>query len=148
MSEKVMLHNGDWVVVADGAKALILENTGPLNAPRLKEVETHAHKSSATHELGSDAPGRTHSSFGQGSSAVSQTDWHDQAERNFLESLAKRLDAAIAAGEAKSIVIAAPPRALHVLRAAYGKALRAAVRGEVNKDLVNLPIAEIQKHFD
>jgi len=41
----------------------------------------------------------------------------------------------------------APPRALGMIRPAYSHALRAAVRAEVDKDLVKLPIHEIEKHL-
>ena len=33
------IHSGDWVVVCDGAKALILENAGDAIAPNLKTKE-------------------------------------------------------------------------------------------------------------
>ena len=146
MSE-VMLHRGDWVVVCDGAKALIFENTGPLNSPKLRIRETYEQKDPATHDLGTDAPGRSFSPAGHGRSAVSQTDWHDQAERSFLESLAQRLDAAVTAGRTKSIALVASPRALGMLRAVYNKSLREAVKSELHKDLVKLPVHEIEKHF-
>ncbi len=58
----------------------------------------------ATHELGTDAPGRSHSSLGHGRSSVEQTDYHDQAEHDFLIQLAKHLDAAVAAGKVKSLI--------------------------------------------
>ena len=147
MSESLSIHAGEWVVVCDGAKALILENTGDAAFPNLKSVEVFEHKNLATHELGTDAPGRSHSSVGHGRSSVEQTDWHDQAERTFLLQLAKHLDASLAAGKAKSFIVVAPPRALGVIRPAYSHALRAAVRAELDKDLVKLPIYEIEKHL-
>ena len=55
--------------------------------------------------------------------------------------------AALAAGKAKSIIMVASPRALGMIRPAYSHALRAAVRTEVHKDLVKLPIHEIEKHL-
>ncbi len=50
-------------------------------------------------------------------------------------------------GEVKSLVIVAPPRALGVLRQAYPHTLRAAVQAEIDKDLVRLPVHEIEKHL-
>src|SRR5471032_1408090 len=113
MSE-LLIHEGEWVVVCDGAKALILENTGDAKFPNLKTVEVFEQKHLATHELGSSAPGRSHSSLGHGRSSVEQTDWHDQAERDFLLQLVKHLDVAIGAGKVKSLIVVAPPRALGV----------------------------------
>ncbi len=143
----LIIHAGEWVVVCDGAKALLLENTGDAKFPNLRMVEVFEHKSFATHELGTDAPGRSHSSMGHGSSSVEQTDWHDQEERTFLLELVKHLDAVLAAGKTKSLIVVAPPRALGVLRPAYSHAVKAAVRSEIDKDYVKLPIYEIEKHL-
>jgi protein required for attachment to host cells len=146
MSELLIRH-GEWVVVCDGAKALVLENTGDIKSPNLKTVEVIEHEDRPTHALGTDAPGRAYSPSGTSRSAVEQTDWHDQAERGFLVSLAQRLDAAVAAGKVKSMIMVAPPRALGMIRPAYGQALRGAVRAEVDKDLIKLPVHEIEKHL-
>ena len=107
----------------------------------------HEQKNPATHEQGTDAPGRSFNSVGNRRSAVDQTDWHSKAEAEFLQDLAGRLDAAIGAGEAKSIIIVAPPKALGVLRRAYSPTLRHAVRAELDKDFVRLPVPEIEKHL-
>ena len=147
MSE-LSIHHDEWVVVCDGAKALVLQNTGDAKFPNLKMREVYEQKDLPTHLLGADRPGRTHSSAGSGSSAVTQTDWHNQAEQAFLTQLAEKLDAAVTAGKMKSIIVVASPRALGMIRPAYSHALRAAVRAEVDKDLVKLPIHEIEKHLN
>jgi protein required for attachment to host cells len=136
---------GDWVVVCDGAKALILQNAGDGMYPNLKTREVHQQANPKTAELGTDEPGRSFSSVGQGRSAYEQTDWHGQEEQRFLADLAKRLDAAVTAGEMKSIVLVAPPRALGVLRQHYTQGLREALKGEIDKDLVKMPVYEIEK---
>src|SRR6476660_9018519 len=112
------IHNGDWVVVCDGAKALILENAGDAVALNLKTKEVRAQPDPKTREQGTDAPGRAVNSVGARRSAMEQTDWHEQSEQRFLTELSKRLDAALAGGEAKSLVLIAPPRALGVIRQA------------------------------
>ena len=61
--------------------------------------------------------------------------------------LVKHLDAALTAGKTKSLIVVAPPRALGMIRPAYTHALRAAVRTEVDKDLVKLPVHQIEKHL-
>jgi protein required for attachment to host cells len=99
-----------------------------------------------THELGEDVPG-SNASVGRNRSSFEQTDWHDQAERAFLHDLAQRLDAALAAGKIKSLILVAPPRALGMLRPAYSHALKSAVRAELDKDLVKMPVGEIEKHL-
>jgi protein required for attachment to host cells len=145
--EKLRIHNGDWVVVCDGAKALILENAGDAVALNLKTKEVHTQPDPKTHEQGTDKPGRAFNSIDARRSAMEQTDWHDQAEERFLTDLSKRLNAAVMAGEAKSLVLVAPPRALGVIRQAATANLRKAVRAEIDKDFVRMPVHEIEKHL-
>ena len=143
----LLIQSGEWVVVCDGAKALVLENAGDAKFPNLKTVEVFEHKNLPTHELGADIPGRSNASVGRNRSAFAQTDWHDQAEQVFLTQLAQHLDAAIASGKTNSVIVVAPPRALGMLRPAYSHALKGAVRAELDKDLVKMPVHEIEKHL-
>jgi protein required for attachment to host cells len=146
MSE-LMIRHGEWVIVCDGAKALVLENAGDAKFPNLKMIKVFEQKDLPTHAMGADAPGRTHSSAGNTRSSVEQTDWHDQSERLFLVQLANHLDGAIVAGKTKSLIMVAPPRALGMIRPAYSHALKGAVRAEVDRDLVKMPVHEIEKHL-
>jgi protein required for attachment to host cells len=145
--DKVKIGQGEWVVVCDGAKALVLENKGDEKFPNLHTREVHEQKNARTSDIGTDAPGRSHSSVGHGRSAVQQTDFHDEAEREFLIGLMGRLNAAVEAGEVKSLIVVAPPRALGVIRHAYTHNLKQAVRKEIDKDYVKMPVHEIEKHL-
>jgi protein required for attachment to host cells len=138
---------GEWVVVCDGRKALILANAGDAVYPNLQTKETHEQVNPKTSEQGTDRPGRVHESATAGRSAVAQTDLHDQAEHDFIRMLAERLHEAVSSGEAKSLIVFAAPRALGMLRAAYSPAVRKAVRTEIAKDYVNTPVHEIEKHI-
>ena len=108
----ISIQPGEWVIVCDGAKALVLENVGDAKFPNLKTRDVYEQKSLATHEIGTDAPGRSHSSVGHGRSAVEQTDYHDQAETAFLTELAGKLELAVNTHQVKSLIVVAPPRAL------------------------------------
>jgi protein required for attachment to host cells len=141
------IEQGEWVVVCDGAKALVLENVGDHMHPNLKTREVYEHENPKTHEQGTDQPGRSISSVGSARSAMEQTDWHAQAERAFLVDLAGRLDAAVTAGQTKCVLIVAPPRALGILRQVYTPVLKNALRGEVDKDYVKMPVHEIERHL-
>jgi protein required for attachment to host cells len=145
--QKIKIRQGDWVIVCDGKKALVLENAGDEKFLNLRTREVHEHPDAKTHELGTDAPGRAFSSVGTERSSMEQTDWHEQEEDRFLRKLADRLDAAVNAGLTKSLILIAPPRALGVLRQTYSHNLRAAVRAEIDKDFVKLPVHEIEKHL-
>ena len=144
---RLKIRPGEWVVVCDGAKALVLENVGDEKFPNLKTKEVYEQDDPKTHELGTDAPGRAINSIDARRSALEQTDWHAQAEKAFLEKLVGRLNAAVEAGETKTLILVAPPRALGVIRQAYSSNLRDAVQAEVDKDLVKLPVHEIEKHL-
>src|SRR5262252_1795389 len=63
---KLRIRHGDWVVVCDGKKALVLENAGDEKFLNFKTREVLDHPDPKTHELGTDAPGRTFSSVGSG----------------------------------------------------------------------------------
>jgi len=145
--QKIKVHSGDWVVVCDGRKALILENRGDEKFPNLHTKEAFEHADLPTHVQGASAPGRVHQSMGTARSTVEQTDWHDEAERAFLHSLANKLDRALKIGETKALIIAAPPRALGMLRQIYTPLIRHALRSEIDKDFVKLPVYEIEKRL-
>jgi protein required for attachment to host cells len=57
------------------------------------------------------------------------------------------LDRAIVAGEIKSLVVVAPPRALGVLRKQYSTHVRQALRAEVEKDYAKMPVDEIARYL-
>jgi protein required for attachment to host cells len=145
--QKLKIRQGDWIIVCDGKKALVLENIGDDKFLNLRTREVYGHPDLKTRELGTDAPGRALNSLGTPRSAMEQTDWHTQEEERFLRTLASRLDAAVNAGQTKSLILVAPPRALGVLRLTYSHTLRAALRAEIDKDFVKLPVHEIEKHL-
>jgi protein required for attachment to host cells len=144
---KLKIAEGTWVVVCDGAKALVLENVGDEKFLNLKTREVYEQPHALTHEQGTDAPGRAYSSVGAARSAVGQTDWHEQDEQRFLKELMGRLDTAVTAGRLKSMIVVAPPRALGVIRQAYSQQLRGVLQDELDKDLVKMPVHEIEKHL-
>ena len=145
--EKMRIEQGDWVVVCDGAKALVFENIGDAKFPNLKTKEVYEQEVPATSEMGTDAPGRLGSSADGRRSAVEQTDWHDEAEKTFLHKLTGHLNHAVEQGQAKSVIVVAPPRALGILRQNYSPQLQKAIRSELGKDYVRMPVLEIEKHL-
>ncbi len=141
------LHKDAWVLVCDGRKALFLHNKGDAIAPALETLAALSHDDAPSHELGTDKPGRTFSSAGGGHSAIEPADLHDLAEQNFLKHVAERIDREIGAGRAKHLVLVAPPRALAVLRRELGPQAHATIAAEFDKDLVKMPVHEIEKHL-
>ena len=141
------IKTGEWVVVCDGRKALILTNSGDAVFPNLQTKETHEQVNPKTSEQGADRPGRVHESASARRSAVAQTDFHDQHEHDFVVTLAERLDEAVSGGETKSLIVVAPPRALGMLRDAYSPPVLKAVRMKIAKDYVKMPVHEIEKRL-
>jgi protein required for attachment to host cells len=144
---RIAISNQDWVVVCDGRKALVLRNAGDEKFLNLKVIEERAIANPPTAAQGVDRPGRVYQSMNSGRSAVGQTDWHDEAERKFLSELAAWLHRAALQGEVKGLLLVAPPRALGMIRPALSPAVAKLLRGQMDKDLVNLPVPDIEKHL-
>jgi protein required for attachment to host cells len=144
---KMKIGTGDWIVVCDGRKALILENLGDRMFPNLHTKEVHEHPDPSTSSLGSSAPGKVHQSMGGAHSSIEQTDWHDESERAFLKILAERLNLAVTSGETTALTMVASPRALGMIRLDYSPAVKKALHGELDKDLVKMPVHEIEKQL-
>ncbi len=144
---RLAIASDDWVVVCDGRKWLILQNKGDAERPNLVIREEQSDDNPPTHEQGTERPGRVSGGPGPLRAAVSQTDWHDQAEHGFLIRLAKRLDKAAQAGEVRGIVLVASPRALGMIRPQLSGSVAKLVHDEVAKDYAGMPVAEIEKRL-
>jgi protein required for attachment to host cells len=140
---KISFDRGDWVLVCDGARALILENVGDEKFPNLRTREAIEEPHERTRLQGADAPGRVHASVGAARSAVEQTDWKGQAEIAFLEALLERLEHEPA--PIPRLHVVAPPKALGVLRQAYGHRVKSVLGAEIAKDLTGMPVHEIER---
>lgn len=136
-----------WVIVCDGAKALFLRNDGDAGLVNLTVVDHQSQPDEATRDLGSDRPGRVHQSQGAGRSAMGDTDWHEQAEADFLREVARKVKQLVTAHEIKAMMLVAPPKALGILRAELSGLPDGVLRAEVDKDLVKLTVPEIEKHL-
>jgi protein required for attachment to host cells len=144
---KLKIDAGDWILVCDGKKAVILENAGDRKFPNLRVKAVREHDDAPSRDLGTDVPARVFASVGSARSATESTDWHDQAERAFLRELVGELQSAATERKFKGVVVVAPPRALGVIREAYPPGLRAFVRAEVGHDYTHLPVDEIERRL-
>jgi protein required for attachment to host cells len=142
MAKPRIKHN-TWVVVADGGRALIMRNDGDAQAPQLSVLRKHSEDVPRTREQGTDKPGRTNASVGTNRSAMEQTDWHQQAEDNFMREVADELLADLRRQAFSSLIIAAAPTALGTLRRAMNDEVKAKIVAEIDKDLTKMPTPEI-----
>jgi protein required for attachment to host cells len=136
-----------WVVVCDGAKALIMQNAGDNQMMNLQVQETLTQPNIADRDLGAGKPGRSHQANGMSGSAVEEISWHDQAEEDFLKRVAVKLDELVQDKEARRIVLVAPPKALGQIRPNLRADTQAAITAEVAKDLTNFPVDQIERHL-
>ena len=138
-----------WVLIADGAQARVLENTGP--GKGLKQVEglDWAIDPLQAQDIVSDRPGRSHSSVGSGRSAMEpKTDPVAHRETEFVKSVAATLERRQQNGAFDRLVIAAAPDALGDIRKAISPSVRKVIVAELNKDLTNTPTAQLDQHLD
>lgn len=145
---KLSIRAGDFVVVSDGRKALILENAGDETYPNLKTREVHQHSDAPNRDLLSDKPGRAYHAAGSPiRSSVEQTDRHAEEEQNFVSGVMTRVHELVRDHETNGLVIVAPPQVLGLIRKIATPAVKAATRAEIGHDLTNLPVYEIEKHL-
>jgi protein required for attachment to host cells len=142
---KPRLKHNTWIVVADGGRALIMRNDGDAEAPNFSVVRKYGEHVPPTREQGTDKPGRTNASVGVNRSAIEQTDFHAQAEERFLREIAAVLTRDHRNGQFASLVVAAAPIALGVLRRAMSEDVKKAVMFEIGKDFTKMPVHEIEQ---
>lgn len=136
-----------WVVVCDGAKALFLRNEGDAQLLNLSVVETLDQSNQKDRELGTDRPGRTFQTMAAGRSAMEETDWHAAAEADFLKSVAEKMSTMAYAKDMEKVLVVAPPKALGLMRPYYSKSLQDILSAELPKDLVKMPVDQIERHL-
>jgi len=136
-----------WLVVADagGARLFEVDANGVLTRTPHTTLEADP---APSREIASDRPGRTFDSMGEGRHAKAPpTDPQRYEKKRFAHTLAERLETAVTRNDVERLVIAAPPQLLGDLRAAMASVLAAAVAGEVQKDLTNLPPHELERYL-
>lgn len=136
------------VIVADGQNALFLDLTGRVLHPHLRlRKAIRGGENPATHEQGSDRPGRAFQSVGRMRSAMEQTDWHELGEMRFVAQVISELEVFIQANSSQKLILIAPPRILSYLRQQLPRSTQQRVQAEFDKDLVQLPLYEIERHL-
>lgn len=139
------LKRNDWIVATDGGKALIMRNDGTVLEPRLTVLRKHDQDVPPTRDLGTDKPGRTHTGVGLGRSAMEPTDLHQQAEDRLMAEVAADLAEDLRQQKFSSLVVAAAPAALGVLRKAMSDEVRKAIVAEIPKDFTKMDIPQLAR---
>lgn len=137
-----------WIVVANRVTARIFEAASPLGA--IDEIETLLHPAGRMPEQGlvTDKPGRTFDRGGQGRHATDpDTSQHDHETSLFAAQVAETLAKAREADRYGTLVIAAPPVFLGVLRKQLDAPTQALVTLELDKDLAHLDARSLREHL-
>jgi protein required for attachment to host cells len=135
-----------WVLIADGEHARVVAPTPFVDS--FASVEgldsLMAHRRSS--DLGTERPGRVHESASTTRHAIEpRHDLHREAKHAFSVEVAAQMEAQ--AADFDRLVVVAPPRALHDLRAALGPASAAKLVATLERDLVNVPDGDLGPHL-
>ena len=141
----LFMHNGDWVLVGDGEKAMLFRNAGDQDFPNLEVIDLFEHESPPTREQGTDQPGRMVDATGPHKSAMEETDWHRLEKERFAKDVADALYKKAHRGHFERLFIVAPPRTLGDLRGAWHQEVSSRIVGELDKTLTNHPVHQIEK---
>ena len=147
-----------WILVADGARARVLENDGPGTGLTAALNFDFAASHAPTRDLTADKPGRGQGSAGSGAGAgaggtaghakPSKVDWHTFEKHLFAKTLAAALEGALQKSAYDDLVIVAPPAALGELRLALADGVKSRVSAELGKDLTHLSVHEMSAHLE
>lgn len=137
-----------WILVADGARALIAANTGPGKGIERPLEAEFSNDPKANRDIQADRPGRSFDSGGEGRHAMApRTDPHEHQKEEFVHTVADHINKAANKGKFDRIVLVAPPKVLGELRSFLDPKVMDAVKGELPKDLTKVPLDELSTHL-
>jgi len=137
-----------WILVVDGAHARFLEHAGPGKGLReMPELEISVARLKGA-DIVSDKPGRTATSSGSRRNAMQPTtNPVEKREADFVHDVANILENQFRDHAFQRLIVAAAPRALGEMRKSLSSAVAGAVSAELAKDLVNIPIGDLEAHL-
>jgi protein required for attachment to host cells len=138
-----------WIAIADSAKARIYASTGPrLKLELVHELDSEAARR-LTQDLVTDKPGRSFASASPRRSGMEPpSDPQDLEKHKFVRDLVGYLDAAAQDDSFDDLILVAAPRTLGEIRKLMNGQAAARVRTELDKDLTNIPEADLAKHLE
>jgi protein required for attachment to host cells len=130
-----------WIVIADGANARVLLNTGPGKGVSEMEHLDISVDHAPNREILSDRQGRSFDSHGSGKHAMeSASDPHRENKRAFAVHIVSLLSDELQKRSFDGLVLVAAPAFLGDLRSAMPNNLKSVLKGELAKDLTHEPI--------
>lgn len=141
----MQLPNDSLILVADGRKSLFFRNEGDGEFPNLSIEDKAEFENPDHHEQAADTAGMSMKTVDGRGGSMEETDFHQLEEDRFAAEIAETLKRRALANEYEALIIVAPPRTLGELRRHYHKEVERRILGELPKDLVNVPVPEIEK---
>lgn len=135
------------IVLANEQRFRLLMNEGV--GKGLTEIADRGREEFPEVETGyADRPGRDAGSGGAGIHGFEPRETErEQTRDRFAARLVEEIAAAFDGEGADQLVIAAAPRMLGELRADLSEALRTKVSAELDKDLLKIPVTELEAHL-
>ncbi len=137
------LEQGTWVIIADGEKALVMENITDAQDPNLVVVSVE--ETDAPNTKPTDRAGRRYDGGPNQKSAVEEDQWKTHAKSLFVQDVANLLNRRGLKGAFKRLVLVASPHVLGLLRRRLHSDVLAKVVAEVDKTLTNHPLHKVEK---
>jgi protein required for attachment to host cells len=138
-----------WILVADGARARILQSEGWGTGLTPVPGQARHMTNPPTREQVSDRPGRVQESASSTRHAMApRVDWHRYEKHVFAGQLAAMLNRASQEKAFDRLVLVAPPSTLGDLRAALDKNVRRRVAAELDKDLTGVSLDDLQTQLE
>lgn len=140
-------HHKLCFIIADGGHARFVHPAGD-NALHTIEALDSATLHKASHDLGSDRPGRSGESASPARHAYSpRHDPHEMEKTRFAQLVAERMRQDSAADAFHELVLVAPPHVMSELTEALDPPTRAKLIGTLAKDLTKVPDHELWPHL-
>ncbi|NNE82125.1 MAG: host attachment protein [Silicimonas sp.] len=134
-----------WVLVANTRNVSVYENRGPgKGLVELSDMKFRPVKA----DLPRDKAGVGHSIAGHGLSAVEQSDPQEKLDARFARDVAAEISLALGNHKFNRLIVAAGPHMLGLLRGALDEPVKAALIGEIDKDLSNQTAEAVARHIE
>ena len=143
-----MAKKKNWILLADGGNARIIERVAPFG--KLKEIFHLTHNHKPTHELGKDRPGRNFERASVTRHAYEpHADAHELQKDIFAKELISLLENAYQTQRFEELSLVCPPHMLGLIRSHLNhSAVHSSIVKESDKNLVSMPLEKIQEHVD
>lgn len=136
-----------WILSANRSSASLFERNGK-NLRRLQIIE-HPEGAMQNRETGTDAPGRSFDSFGQGRHAMGTVQEPvEHIAQQFALELAELLNKGRVAHAYDKLILIAEPKFLGLLRAALDKNTATLVFQTISKDLPHINEEDLAKYLE